>query len=93
MIGVYDTDGAVTGLLTVAYSLLLVPVAVLPAILGLAGASYFYGSLALGTGFLAVTVWSLRTLGAGHERWVFLGSLVYLTVLMAMLVIDRLPKV
>jgi len=93
MIGVYDTDGAVTGQLTVAYSLLLVPVAVLPAILGLAGASYFYGSLALGTGFLAVTVWSLRTLGAGHERWVFLGSLVYLTVLMAMLVIDRLPKV
>ena len=93
MIGVYDTDGVVTGQLTVAYSLLLVPVAVLPAILGLAGASYFYGSLALGTGFLAVTVWSLRTLGAGHERWVFLGSLVYLTVLMAMLVIDRLPKV
>ena len=92
MLGVYDPDGSVTGRLSVAYSLLLIPLAALPAILGLAGSSYFYGSLALSIGFSAVTVWSLRTLGAGHERWVFLGSLFYLTVLMAMLVIDRLPK-
>ena len=91
MLGVHDPDGSVTGRLSVAYSLLLIPLAVLPAILGLAGAGYFYGSLALSLGFSAITVWSLRTLGAGHERWVFLGSLVYLTALMAMLVVDRLP--
>ncbi len=92
MLGVHDPDGSVTGRLSVAYSLLLIPLAVLPAILGLAGSGYFYGSLALSIGFFAVTVWSLRTLGAGRERWVFLGSLVYLTVLMAMLVVDRLPS-
>ncbi len=92
LLGVHDPDGSVTGRLSVAYSLLLIPLAVLPAILGLAGGGYFYGSLALSIGFSAVTVWSLRTLGAGHERWVFLGSLVYLTVLMAILVVDRLPS-
>ena len=92
MLGVHDPDGSVTGRLSVAYSLLLIPLAVLPAILGLAGAGYFYGSLALSIGFFAVTVWSLRTLGAGRERWVFLGSLVYLTVLMAILVVDRVPS-
>ena len=92
MLGVHDPDGSVTGRLSVAYSLLLIPLAVLPAILGLAGAGYFYGSLALSIGFFAVTVWSLRTLGAGRERWVFLSSLVYLTVLMAILVVDRVPS-
>jgi hypothetical protein len=30
-------------------------------------------------------------LSAGHERWVFLGSLVYLTLLMALLLVDRHP--
>ena len=92
MLAVHDPDGSVTGRLSVAYSLLLIPLAVLPAILGLAGAGYFYGSLALSIGFFAVTVWSLRTLGAGRERWVFLSSLVYLTVLMAILVVDRVPS-
>ncbi len=92
MLGVHDPDGSVTGRLSVAYSLLLIPLAVLPAILGLAGPGYFYGSLALSIGFFAVTVWSLRTLGAGRERWVFLSSLVYLTVLMAILVVDRVPS-
>ncbi len=66
--------------------------AALPAILGLAGNGYLYGSLALSVSFFAVTVWSLCALGAGRERWVFLGSLIYLTVLMAILVGDRLPS-
>jgi protoheme IX farnesyltransferase len=91
MLGVRDPDGSVTGRLSVAYTVLLVPLAALPAILGLAGGGYLYGSLVLSASFFAVTVWSLRGLGAGRERWVFLGSLVYLTVLMAILLVDRLP--
>jgi protoheme IX farnesyltransferase len=91
MLGVHDPDGAVTGRLSLAYALLLIPLAPLPALLGLAGGGYLWGSLALGIGFAALTVWSLRTLGAGHERWVFLGSLVYLTLLMALLLVDRHP--
>lgn len=91
MLGVHDPDGAATGRLSLAYALLLIPLAPLPALLGLAGGGYLWGSLALGIGFAAVTVWSLRTLGTGHERWVFLGSLVYLTLLMALLLIDRHP--
>ncbi len=91
MLGVRDPDGSVTGRLSAAYALLLVPLGALPAILGLAGLVYLFGSLALSVSFFAVTVWSLRALGAGRERWVFLGSLVYLTALMVILVADRLP--
>ena len=90
MLSVQDTDGVVTARLSVAYSMILIPLAVLPATLGLAGNGYLYGSVALGIAFWGVTVWALRSPGK-HERWVFLGSLVYLTGLMTLLLIDRLP--
>ena len=90
MLSVQDTDGVVTARLSVAYSMILIPLAVLPATLGLAGNGYLYGSVALGIAFWGVTVWALRSPGE-HERWVFLGSLLYLTGLMTLLLIDRLP--
>jgi len=93
MLGVLDPDGAATGRLSFAYAALLVPVAALPTVLGLAGVVYLWGSLALGIGFFGTALWSLRNLEAGHERWLFLSSLIYLTVLMALLLIDRIPQV
>ncbi len=93
MLGVHDPDGAATGRVSAAYAMLLIPLGVMPAILGLASGGYVWGSLALSIGFFAVTVWALNVLGAGRERWVFIGSLVYLTLLMTMLVAFRLPAV
>ena len=90
MLSVKDPDGLVTARLSAAYALILIPLAVLPATLGFAGNGYLYGSVALGIAFFGVTVWALRSPG-NQERWVFLGSLVYLTVLMTLLLIDRLP--
>jgi protoheme IX farnesyltransferase len=91
LLGIHDVEGAVTARLSAAYAMLLLPLGALPAVLGLAGGVYLLGSLLLGGAFFAVTLWALQALAAGRERWVFLGSLVYLTVLMAMLVIDRAP--
>lgn len=91
LLGVHDAAGATTARLSAAYALLLLPIAALPALLGIAGDLYLLGSLMLGGAFFALTAWALARLGAGRERWVFLGSLVYLTVLMAILVIDRTP--
>lgn len=91
LLGIDDARGAVTARLSAAYALLLVPIGALPAVLGLAGGGYLAGSLLLGAAFAAVTLWALQALGAGRERWVFLGSLVYLTLLMAILVVDRTP--
>lgn len=91
LLSVQDVDGVITARISAAYALLLVPVGALPTVLGLAGAVYLVGSLVLGVGFFAATAWALAAPGAGHERWVFLGSLVYLTLLMAILVVDRAP--
>jgi protoheme IX farnesyltransferase len=91
MLGVRDPDGAATGRISAAYALLLIPLGALPATLGLASPVYFWGSLVLSAAFFAITFWALLRLGAGRERWVFLGSLVYLTMIMGMLIAFRLP--
>lgn len=93
LLGVLDESGSMTGRLTVAYALLLVPIGALPSVFGLAGNGYLAASVALGAAFAGVSIWALPALGRDRERWVFLGSLVYLTVLMAMLVVDRTPMI
>ena len=90
---VRDPDGVMTGRLIVAFALLLIPLALLPASLELAGTGYGYGSLVLGAAFVGVALWSLRKPDTGREKWVFVGSLVYLTLLMALLLIDRAPPI
>ncbi len=49
---VVDPDGASTARQSVLYTLALLIVSLLPAPLGIAGAVYFFGALALGAGFL-----------------------------------------
>jgi len=93
MLGVHDPDGAATGRVSAAYAMLLIPIGVLPATLGIASGGFVWGSLALSIGFFAVTVWALQALGAGRERWVFIGSLIYLTLMMTILVAFRLPTI
>ena len=69
----------------------LVPIGALPALIGLAGTAYLAASLLLGIVFFGTTVWALGATGKGRERWVFLTSLVYLTGIVIVLVVDRLP--
>jgi protoheme IX farnesyltransferase len=76
----------------IGWSVLLLPVSLALYPLGAAGALYFWVTLALGLGFLAFALAGLRT--QSNESWsrsFFLYSLIYLTALFAMLVIDGAP--
>jgi protoheme IX farnesyltransferase len=59
--------------------------------LGVAGTVTLVGSAILGLHFLyLVARWHLQGLGANHARKVFFGSLIYLTGLFVVLVVDQL---
>ena len=76
----------------IGWSVLLLPVSLALYPLGAAGALYFWVTLALGLGFLAFALAGLRA--HSNESWsrsFFLYSLIYLTALFAMLVIDGAP--
>src|ERR1044071_3124222 len=52
MLPVVEPEGKVTGQQIISYTLLLIPVSLLPTMIHLAGTVYFAGALALGLGFL-----------------------------------------
>jgi protoheme IX farnesyltransferase len=89
MLPVLDPEGRMTGRQAVANSLALALISLTPAVAGMMGRIYLAGAALLGIGFTAVAVYAavLRTKAAARK--LFLASLVYLTVLSALLLFDR----
>jgi protoheme IX farnesyltransferase len=87
---VVDRDGLSTGAQVVGNCLALLPVALLPTLIGLAGPIYFLVALLLGLGFLWSAVGLARTGTVAHARRLLFASLVYLPVLLGALALDKL---
>jgi heme o synthase len=92
MLPVLDPEGTRTARQMILYGAALVPVSLLPSVLGLMGVLYFAGALALGLAYLGASVAFARTRSTVGARWLMLCSLLYLPgVLLAMLV-DRIVR-
>jgi protoheme IX farnesyltransferase len=90
MLSVADPDGRATGRMVLLYALALLPVSLVPTLVGLTGTVYFIGALLLGLVYAGVGV--ILSLGVTRPRaWrVFAVSIVYLPVLLALLVFDTI---
>ena len=80
-----------------AYSLILLPVAIAPWLIGETGAIYGAGALALSLAFLAMSLpVAFRTSGEGDamkpEKSLFAYSILYLFALFAALVLDAMAR-
>jgi heme O synthase-like polyprenyltransferase len=89
MLPVLDPEGRLTGRQAVAHSLALLLVSLTPAAAGMAGRAYLVGALLLGLGFLALAVRAAVARTPEAARALFLGSLVHLSGLCALLLLDR----
>ncbi len=76
--------------LMVGNALLLLPVSLLPAALGLSGSVYLVGAVILGSALVAVTVTFFLKPTRRRCNWVFLGSLAYHPLLLAVMVAGAL---
>ena len=90
MLPVLDPEGRITGRQAVAHALALLVVSLTPPVAGMAGAPYLVGALLLGLGFAAVAVAAAVQRTLVWARRLFLASLLYLTLLCALLFVDRL---
>src|SRR4029453_6238613 len=88
---VVDRDGGTTGLQAGPNCLALVPVALLPTLLGMAGPVYFATALLLGLWFLWTPVGLAPTASLVDARRLLVVSLVYLPVLLGTMALDKLP--
>jgi protoheme IX farnesyltransferase len=89
MLPVVEPDGRSTAAQIVLYGAALVPVTVLPAALGMAGPVYLAAALALGLLFLTLGLRFARRRERETARLLFLGSVAYLPLLWAIMLIDR----
>lgn len=87
---VVDGDGLSTGAQVVGNCLALVPVALLPTLVGLAGPVYFLVALVLGLGFLWSAIGLARSRSVADARRLLFASLIYLPVLLGVLALDKL---
>jgi heme o synthase len=89
MLPVVEPDGRVTAQQIVVYTLMLIPVSLLPTVLGLAGRVYFFGAIVLGLLFLVSSVRAAVSMSRQQARQLLLASVVYLPLLFILMVINR----
>jgi protoheme IX farnesyltransferase len=89
MAGVGDSDGHRTFGFASLYAAALLPVSLLPTMLGMTGSIYFFGALLLSAAFLAVNASAARRPSGAAARRAFRTSLVYLPVLLVLMVGSR----
>jgi protoheme IX farnesyltransferase len=89
MLPVVEPEGKVTGQQIVIYTLLLVPVSLLPVAVGIAGSVYLVGAALLGIGFLFFSAKAAFVRTTWQARRLLLASVLYLPALFALMVLNR----
>ncbi len=88
MLPVLDPTGGSTFRQILLGCMALVPLGLLPAVVGFAGKGYFFGALLAGVAFLGFGVALVIGRTRGHARALFIASLVYLPLVLALMVVD-----
>ena len=89
MLPVLEPDGRVTAQQIVVYTILLLPVSLLPAVLGISGKVYLYGAIVLGLLFLYSSVRAAFSKSRQEARRLLLASVIYLPLLFILMVLNR----
>ena len=90
MLPVVEPDGRSTGYQVAAYASALLPVSLVPSLIGLTGTAYFALALALGLAFLAVSLRFAMSRTRRDARVLFFTSIGYLPLVWLAMVLDRL---
>jgi heme o synthase len=89
MLPVVEPDGRSTARQIVLYGLVLIPVSLMPALLGMSGRIYLAGALGAGLWFLYSGLRVARERTVLRARSVLMVSVLYLPVLYALMLLDR----
>jgi heme o synthase len=88
---IVEPDGRSTGRQIVINCIALLPVGMLPTLVGLAGPAYFVAALVFGMGFLGYAVAFAVSRTAPAARQLLLASLLYLPAVLIVMALDKIP--
>jgi heme o synthase len=89
MLPVVEPEGRVTGQQIVVYTIMLLPVSLLPTYLGISGKAYLYGAAILGLLFLFSSIRAAISKSRQSARQLLLASVIYLPLLFILMVLNR----
>jgi heme o synthase len=89
MLPVVEPEGRVTGQQIVAFTIMLIPVSLLPALMGITGRVYLVAAIVLGLLFLVSSVRAALSKSNQHARQLLLASVLYLPLLFGVMVLNR----
>jgi protoheme IX farnesyltransferase len=89
MLPLTDPSGERTGRQSVSHTLGLLVMSLFPVVFNVAGPVYGIGAILLGAGMLALAINFSRKLTPGAARALFFGSIIYLPLLLALMVFDK----
>ncbi len=84
-----NSDGRLTFRCASLYAAALLPVSLVPTLIGIAGGVYFFAAVLLSSGFLYVSSVAARNTTRSNVRRLFTSSLAYLPLLLALMVVNR----
>lgn len=93
LLPVVEPDGRSTGRQAVLYSAALVPISLLPMGVGIASAYYLVGAIVLGAVLMFLSVEFAASRSMSAARRLFYGTILYLPLLWAVLLIDHFRNV
>jgi protoheme IX farnesyltransferase len=89
LLTVLDPSGEASSRQILVYCIALIPAVFMPTLVGVLGAIYFIGALVLTLGFLWLAVRLFRERTNPNARRLFFASLIYLSVLVGLMILDR----
>lgn len=89
MLPVVDASGEATSRQIASFSLTLLLISLMPTVTGMTGAAYFSMALVLGLGFIVFALLLAIFRDRRSARQLFLASVIYLPLVLAMMVVDR----
>lgn len=88
MLPVLDPDGSRTFRQMIIYTILLIGVSFMPAVVGISGQTYFFGAAVAGIAFLASVFALTQTRGTSEAKSVVHSSIIYLPVVLGLIIVD-----
>ena len=92
MLPVVDPKGDSTFNVIVSFSAILVPVSLLPSVMGMAGIRYFFGALVLGMILLQVSLWANRARTNVRAKWLMHATVIHIPLLLAWMIFDKMGR-
>ncbi len=68
---------------------ILVPVSLLPSVIGITGIGYFFGATLLGMGLLQVCLWAERSRTNIRAKWLMHATVIHIPILLGLMILDR----